>query len=640
LTVVGHRQLWPLAVLNSHTLPQSSAKSVLKEASELKSSVMAIGGDPHPMDRVPLEFWILLMLCLAWALLHFLWCACASISPLPASFREAHFAAIPRWQHAALIGFGSSIIVAVAIVLAASSGLLYGKLDGRIGLFITGYVLTIAGLACSGCLANRNLPPMANVVFSNSNVRSSWKFALILSALMVLAFFVLHLKLLFLLTRANQISVFWRSMHLVNGVSPLLPQMFLLVGMYLWFWFCLRGLALFGNDRPLLPNETELSVMPMFSEEQAARPVESLAHPLGASYFKRLAMIFPLVLVVCRVALGGFWLRTLGERSFGVYVFFWISLLIAVIFTDTIQCWLAWRQLSMLLTYLDRLPLRRTLNSLQGLSWRSVWAMSGNVLAERYCLISRQTEALRHLGNQIDQGIPASTSIAEHQVWVVDRIRSCQRKTIPELVAWFEALNNKPVQCVEPLRKLQAEFASISACILSSILIPAWQRESDSLIFDHARSEDREGNGGPVVSANVPAYVISAEEFVVLPYVGFIQNILGRIRSMVFGILCLFVASTLAVSSYPFDPLPLLGAIFLAVFILCGTALVIIYAGMHRDATLSYITRTRAGELGFEFWRQLLTYGAGPLLGLMTTLFPSITDFIVSWLQPSTQLMK
>jgi hypothetical protein len=30
----------------------------------------------------------------------------------------------------------------------------------------------------------------------------------------------------------------------------------------------------------------------------------------------------------------------------------------------------------------------------------------------------------------------------------------------------------------------------------------------------------------------------------------------------------------------------------------------------------------------------------GPLLGLLTTLFPSITDFVVSWLQPSTQAIK
>ena len=49
----------------------------------------------------------------------------------------------------------------------------------------------------------------------------------------------------------------------------------------------------------------------------------------------------------------------------------------------------------------------------------------------------------------------------------------------------------------------------------------------------------------------VPQYVLAAEEFVVLPYLGFIQNILGRIRTIVLGSLFLFVAATLAASSCP-----------------------------------------------------------------------------------------
>jgi hypothetical protein len=34
------------------------------------------------------------------------------------------------------------------------------------------------------------------------------------------------------------------------------------------------------------------------------------------------------------------------------------------------------------------------------------------------------------------------------------------------------------------------------------------------------------------------------------------------------------------------------------------------------------------------------TFGIGPLMGLLTTLFPSITDFATSWLQPSVQAFK
>ena len=67
---------------------------------------------------------------------------------------------------------------------------------------------------------------------------------------------------------------------------------------------------------------------------------------------------------------------------------------------------------------------------------------------------------------------------------------------------------------------------------------------------------------------------------------------------------------------------------------------VVVVAQMHRDATWSYITNTPPGELGGKFWIQLLTFGAGPLLGLLTTLFPSVTDFLSSWILPSAQALK
>jgi hypothetical protein len=106
------------------------------------------------------------------------------------------------------------------------------------------------------------------------------------------------------------------------------------------------------------------------------------------------------------------------------------------------------------------------------------------------------------------------------------------------------------------------------------------------------------------------------------------------------GMLWLFVGATLAVSSYPFDPLSVLGAIFLAVFLTVGGLTVLVYSQMSRDTTLSHITNTQPGQLGLDFWLRLVGFGIGPLIGLLTTLFPSITDFVFSWLQPNVQALK
>jgi hypothetical protein len=83
-----------------------------------------------------------------------------------------------------------------------------------------------------------------------------------------------------------------------------------------------------------------------------------------------------------------------------------------------------------------------------------------------------------------------------------------------------------------------------------------------------------------------------------------------------------------------------LSGIFLFVFFVVGAIVFSVYAEMHRDATLSHITNTNPGELGMEFWFKLIAFGAGPLLGLLAAVFPEISGFVTSWLQPGVEAIK
>jgi len=117
-------------------------------------------------------------------------------------------------------------------------------------------------------------------------------------------------------------------------------------------------------------------------------------------------------------------------------------------------------------------------------------------------------------------------------------------------------------------------------------------------------------------------------------------NLLGRIRTIVLGGVYMFIALCIAVSCYPFDPRTLLSGILLCLFIAFGGVVVFTYADMHRDATLSHITNTKPGELGSEFWFKVIGYGAAPLLGLITQVFPEWSGFLFSWLQPGLSSLK
>jgi len=313
------------------------------------------------------------------------------------------------------------------------------------------------------------------------------------------------------------------------------------------------------------------------------------------------------------------------------------------------------------------LRLRRTLDALTGLSWDSVWKMSSNILEQRYRLLSLQFENMRNLTNILNEWKPPADSDDDNARKIaLAQLKKCGDKGL-RFAAWYVNLRQSPsatdltlrkfaswyVNLGQPssatdltlLKEFQEELAATAGCVMTQLIRPAWNNEKNSLLIETQKpkdeKEDKDKTDPHHPDRNAArAWIPEAELCFVLPYLGFIQNTIGRIRSIAMGILALFVASTLAVSSYPFDPLPVIGAIFLITFLLIGTIVILVYAGMHRDATLSRITKTDPDKLGLEFWAKLFAFGIGPLIGLLTTLFPSMTDFVVSFLQPGAQAIK
>jgi hypothetical protein len=322
-------------------------------------------------------------------------------------------------------------------------------------------------------------------------------------------------------------------------------------------------------------------------------------------------------------------------------IFFWVCLSISVILADGIEMWSAWNELHKLLIFLDRLPLRRTLRALKGLAWASVWKMSGNVLDERYRAITFQFESRTHLTNLIKT---VDTGDLAQNAQVIEILAAFDNTSL-KFAEWFvNVCRDKSVKNIDPLITFQNAQAFTAGIVMTNILLPAWQMEKESLIVERSGSETKPPESGAkqvaIPAEQLPALIRAAEEFVILPYLAFIQNILGRIRTIGLGSMWLFLGTTLAVSTYPFDPLDILGLIFLAVFVLYGGVAVVVYSQISRDATLSHITDTNPGELGWEFWQRTAAFGAGPLIALLTTLFPSISEFVFSWLQPGAQALK
>jgi hypothetical protein len=275
------------------------------------------------------------------------------------------------------------------------------------------------------------------------------------------------------------------------------------------------------------------------------------------------------------------------------------------------------------------------LSALHGFSWGNVWRMSGNVLDVRYKLLSRQLECLHHLYN----------SLTSPEGKLFDGVDASERSVRESLEAsrdfadWYSKnYDNPKATCLDKFQALQEQVAETTGVVLSELVIPATRGEKQSLIQVDPDDDCDDDRISPPQSED--ELIRNAEELICLTYMGYAQNLLGRIRTIVLGGVYLFIALSIAVSSYPFDPRTLLSAILLLLFVAFGGIVISTYADMHRDVTLSHVTNTKPGELGGEFWVKIIGFGAAPLLGLITQVFPEWSGFLFSWLQPGLSSLR
>ena len=653
LGVIGMNRIWPVASLVSGR-KDDPEPSRFKDFEKQLNSHAEPGQDPE----MPPGMKILLLCLLTFSMFH-AWCYWAGSYTAKPAFR-AHFASVGDWRHSALALVGCSVVALLGISAGWGSGAFLRLPDylkypefGRVCMVLIYVMAWLAVIFFSYtswrlALQEKTLRPKAS---RNALIRGG-----ALSMLLALCGFCFYrfsiAKVDAAHWRDNAVYSNWRAMHLASGVSPLLPVLLILAGLYAWFWISLHGLALLGPDRPCLPPNETLTLryggarkqfLRMFSQEVGGSGIEQACEPLD---WRILAIMLVLLLVFAWVA----WtleasvpIRSLGAENYCITVLFWLGLSFSLMFAEMWRLWKIWERLRTLLAFLDRLPLRRTLAGLHGFSWGSVWKMSGNVLEVRYKVISRQLECMNHtiaslpafakgLGN-------SSMAPAAQEVWIA--LDTMQRRGRVFADWYSRSFTEARAGNLDEFRAFQESVADTAGTILSQLLIPFWGMEKSSLIVVPPKGQDSsdESKSAPPPLASDP-FIQNAEEFVCLAYLGFVQNILGRLRTVAMSIAALFIAPTVALSTYPFDPRQAVSIVLIVVFVIVGGAIVKVYAEMHRDATLSHVTNTKPGELGTEFWIKIIGFGFAPFIGLLTRIVPGIGDFLFSWLQPGLSALK
>ena len=652
LSVIGVNRFWPIVSLGRIPKQSDVVPTKMERADNRRN-------DPGGRPEMPLGMKLFLIVFAAFAVFH-AWCCWSGSYTAKPVFR-AHFASTGEKDHFWLVFGGSCCVAFIAIVAGWGSGV-FSIPDA--GLAYPWFALCWAtfawlmawGAILANCHTSRELakdqpkalPSSATIPRMTNKEFTTWSYVaslvFLISSLLFCLIFVVPLQLK--LPIANRVLTYWRAMHLMSGVSPIVPIFSILIGLYISFWFTLHGMALFGPDRPCLPERERLALedenqnkkhfLTMFSQEDSAVRIELAANPFNWKALAVVASLFGLFLAVAFGIAGGSPLRSLGSQRYAIIFLVWLGLCCSLSTVEAWRLYHLWDELRRLLAFLDRLPLRRTLAALRGFSWGSIWKMSGNVLEVRYKVISRQMECMNHAIASTQEFLTCDDPGLRNALAAL----LCMRSAGARFAEWYSGnyLNSRAGDLTK-FAEFQKSIAAASGTLLAQVLVPAWRKEKESLLVTPAKDEKEE------IVPSLPrqaedAHIRNVEEFVCLNYLAFIQNVLGRLRTIVMTIIALFVASACAISSYPFDPRQALSAVLIMLFAIGNVVIVKVYADMHRDATLSHVTNTKPGELGAEFWFKLVGFGLAPMISLMARIFPGITDVLFSWLQPSVSFLK
>jgi len=405
----------------------------------------------------------------------------------------------------------------------------------------------------------------------------------------------------------------YRSLELGSGVSPVLPLLFLFLGLICWSVVQLQR-RIFAEERyQLLPGN--------LSHHQIAASIQNLVRDVE----ENLECTFPrpyrgTVVATLLLLLSAFWItvrhfQSLEGRAYDIYYSAAAATLATLIFLSTWRFWNCWRRLQVLLEQLALHPVRWALRDLPvEHSWSPIWQSSPRKRV--YVQLSRAVDCLRELRTLAARPASTQETELENASIVLLQCVAARKREEPELY-----------------RFLQDSLQALSIAAVDELNHGVWQEGSSETLMkleegskQHTPANDDDNHG---------RMVTLAKEFVALRISSFVRYAMVQLRNLLTFVMLGFVLLVLSLGCYPFSSPSLLAWTLVGCLLATGVPIVLAFLEMGRDATLSWITDTKAGEVDKgPFLLRITTFGVLPLLSVVATHFPSVGQYVLSWLQP------
>lgn len=446
-------------------------------------------------------------------------------------------------------------------------------------------------------------------------------------------------------TPAEHVFFLYRSASLLCGSSPALTLLLLLAAIAVWFQRLFSRLVFFGNRIPQVPNGcTDLRC----PDQHWLQPLTDLLSGRNrvTSLFVLAVSVLLVVLMLLQATPGSSepigslrsaldWIteprgpRSLAHSHFDTMVGWLTAIVATLVVHDLFMAFTIWTRLSELcLIPLKQSPLRWGFTWIKGFSWRRILTSTQNLTPEQtFDYLMRLVQA-----NERPEGDPMATARFNAL-----RVRYYQS---PKNLAWVNDVSSAigDLHCAiahageTRLKKLRVLWASDIGPVTGAGTGVADEPDRGLHLLQPLK-EVKDDHREDFLKR------MASEEFVALIYLSYIRMVLVQIRNRILTAACLYVLLLWSLTSYPWMNRH---AILLALSALLALISVVsfhIYSQMHRDHILSRTTETEPGKLDGGFVERLLPVVGIPLLTLIASQFPEVSNFVFSWLEPSLSKM-
>ncbi|HWM93925.1 MAG TPA: hypothetical protein VN493_24420 [Thermoanaerobaculia bacterium] len=419
----------------------------------------------------------------------------------------------------------------------------------------------------------------------------------------VLLVLVLRLAMLWLwVPPEGERFAFSRIGNFNSGLSPLVSLALLLIGIYAWAVLDvkrLRLIALQGMEWPL----TSSAEAPLRECRAMAEDLDRVL--LGSLRDWRLwAVLGVLLLLPQRRLHEG--LQPIAEAApYGWPFMALVALAFILAAISFYRFFLAWRQLERILDRLCHTWLLRELGaSSKLLDWKPMKSFGLRMPTFKMTVLAlKRLEAIERLG------------LLEGKKGKVKRLEDL-------LATAFSAEREKLFQEeVEARREVLSEIASSTAVLA----------EAHRKLIQETPPPD------PLPEPDPRSKELKAvEQFLAVRVVTYLRYAFAHLRNYLLSFTFCGLAALVGVNLYAFEPKQFFSFGIWVGLLACAFVTIWVFAQMDRNAALSAVSHTDAGQVSFDrtFFKNAFTYGAVPLISVVVTQFPIVGRVFSQWLDP------